>query len=214
MMSVALFDPYCQECPRLACFLKEIKAAYPNYHALPVAPFGDPKAKLVIVGLAPGMHGANASGRPFTGDFAGILLYKTLYEFGFSSHPESLARDDGLTLHGCRITNAVKCLPPNNKPIASEINNCNRYLTLELQRLPDNTVILALGRIAHLAILKAFTLKQKQFPFKHGHVHHVSESKTVVNCYHCSRYNIQTKRLTSEMFTEVFQIIMNLLDEG
>ena len=157
------------------------------------------------------MHGANASGRPFTGDFAGILLYRTLFEFGFSNHPESRSSDDGLVVKGCLITNAVKCLPPQNKPVAAEIHNCNPYLKSEFEGLPANSVILALGGIAHQAVLRAFDLRQKQFPFKHAEIHNISESKFLVNCYHCSRYNIQTKRLTPEMFKDVFRIIMNLI---
>ena len=207
------FDQSCEKCPRLADLLSEVRTSYPDYHGRPVSAFGDPKAKLVIVGLAPGMHGANASGRPFTGDFAGILLYQTLFEFGFSNHPESLSRDDGLILKGCLITNAVKCLPPQNKPVAAEIHNCNPYLKAEFELLPANSVILALGGIAHQAVLKAFDLRQKQFLFKHAEIYNISESKVLVDCYHCSRYNIQTRRLTSDMFKDVFRIIMDLLDE-
>lgn len=205
-----MFDPNCRKCPRIADLLREVKVAYPNYHAGPVAPFGDPDARLLIVGLAPGMHGANASGRPFTGDYAGILLYQTLFEFGFSNRPDSVSVDDNLTLYGCRITNAVKCLPPQNKPVGSEINNCNSYLSSELRLLPANSVILALGGIAHKSVLKAFELKQTQFPFTHAQVYKLTELTTLVDCYHCSRYNIQTKRLTSEMFKDVFRIIMKL----
>ncbi len=208
------FDPSCEKCPRLAGLLSEIRAAHPDYHGRPVQAFGDPEAKFVIVGLAPGMHGANASGRPFTGDFAGKLLYQTLFEFGFSNHPKSLSRDDGLVLKGCLITNAVKCLPPQNKPVAAEIHNCNSFLKAEFKLLPANSVILALGGIAHQAVLKAFDLRKQQFPFKHAEIHNINESKVMVDCYHCSRYNIQTKRLTSDMFKDVFRIIINLLDKA
>jgi len=207
------FDPYCERCPRLVQLLSEVRTAHPGYHGRPVQAFGDPKAKLVIVGLAPGMHGANASGRPFTGDFAGILLYQTLFEFGFSNYPKSVSRDDGLVLEGCFITNAVKCLPPQNKPVASEIHNCNSYLKSEFDLLPSNSVILTLGRIAHESVLRALNLRQKLFPFKHAEIHNIDESKVLVSCYHCSRYNIQTKRLTPKMFRDVFQTIVNLLDE-
>lgn len=138
------FDADCRRCPRLAEFLDEVRAEYPGYHARPVAPFGVSDPGLLIVGLAPGMHGANASGRPFTGDFAGILLYKTLYEFVFSDRPESLSATDGLTLANCRITNAVKCLPPQNKPLPVEIHTCNPYLKNEIERLRQGAVILAL----------------------------------------------------------------------
>ncbi len=130
------FDPDCRNCARLAEFLDQTSAKYPDYHARPVPAFGDSGARLLIVGLAPGMHGANATGRPFTGDYAGILLYQTLFDFGFSNHPESVSRDDGLRLTGCRITNAVKCLPPQNKPQLAEVRNCNRYLHAEISALP------------------------------------------------------------------------------
>ena len=131
------FDARCRDCPRLAGYLASIRRDFPGYHAAPVAPFGDPHARLLIVGLAPGLHGANRTGRPFTGDHAGILLYRTLHRFGFASAERSEARDDGLLLHGCRITNAVKCVPPQNKPESTEVRACNRYLAAELKSLPS-----------------------------------------------------------------------------
>ncbi|MDH5766507.1 MAG: uracil-DNA glycosylase [Gammaproteobacteria bacterium] len=202
-MSSPEFDLNCTLCPRLAGFLTEVKTSYPDYHARPVAPFGDDNARLLIVGLAPGMHGANATGRPFTGDYAGILLYETLYESGFSSAAESVSATDGLQLKNCRITNAVKCLPPQNKPIGAEINTCNQFLKTELEALADDSVIIALGSIAHNSVIKALGLKQKDFKF--GHLHeHVLPRATLLDSYHCSRYNTQTKRLTSEMFKKVF----------
>lgn len=207
MSDVELFDPQCRLCPRLADFLSSVKQQYPEYHALPVAPFGDEKPRLLIVGLAPGMHGANASGRPFTGDHAGIILYQTLYDFGYSSQAESISRDDGLRLYDCRITNAVKCLPPNNKPSGNEINQCNRYLATEIQNLPDQAVILVLGRIAHQAVLKTYRLKLSAFPFGHAKRFLLPDDKTLVSSYHCSRYNIQTKRLNKAMLDEVFEMI-------
>ncbi len=152
------FDAGCRRCPRLAAFLDDTRRGHPGYHCAPVAPFGDAQPRLLIVGLAPGLHGANASGRPFTGDHAGILLYRTLHELGLASAAESRARDDGLELSGCRITNAVKCVPPGNKPLPVEIANCNRYLVAELAGLPGGCVILALGRIAHDAVLLALGL--------------------------------------------------------
>ena len=130
------FSPQCRDCPRLAGFLDEVGGKYPEYHARPVAPFGDPRARLLIVGLAPGMHGANRSGRPFTGDFAGILLYATLHKFGFASAPQSVSADDKLKLIDCRITNAVKCLPPQNKPELAEVKECNKYLAAEIAAMP------------------------------------------------------------------------------
>ncbi|SVE32980.1 uncharacterized protein METZ01_LOCUS485834, partial [marine metagenome] len=150
-----VFDEDCRECPRLVSFLSEVKNQHPDYHCLPVPPFGDPRARLLIVGLAPGMHGANRTGRPFTGDHAGILLYETLHQFGFSSLAHSESAGDQLRLMGCRITNAVKCLPPGNKPVGAEINMCNQFLANELEELPTRSVVLALGGIAHRAIVRA-----------------------------------------------------------
>jgi uracil-DNA glycosylase family 4 len=201
----------CRRCTRLADFLARIRLEYPGYHARPVAPFGDPKARLLIIGLAPGMHGANASGRPFTGDHAGILLYATLYRYGFSNQPISSARDDGLTLTDCRITNAVKCLPPQNKPLGAEIDSCNHYLQQELREMPTSGVLLALGAIAHRAVLKALQCRQSSFPFGHGAEHPLSEGLTLLDSYHCSRYNTQTGRLTPEMFQAVFARARELL---
>ncbi len=206
-----MFDPDCRACPRLATFLDEVKTAYPDYHARPVAPFGDPDARLLVVGLAPGMHGANATGRPFTGDYAGILLYETLYRFGFGSSPESLSASDGLRLLNCRITNAVKCLPPQNKPIGVEINTCNGFLKKELDSLPPAAVVLALGSIAHNAVIKAKGLRQKMYPFGHDRLHLLPEGLRLIDSYHCSRYNTQTRRLTAEMFQAVFARARGLL---
>lgn len=213
MKESIIFDVNCRRCERLASFLDEVAAEYPDYHARPVAPFGAKKPKLLIVGLAPGMHGANASGRPFTGDYAGILLYESLYKFGFSNQPESHALNDGLQLKNCRITNAVKCLPPQNKPTGDEIKICNEFLKNELQDMSAGSVILALGSIAHGAVLRAFQLKAKDFPFKHNQVHAITEKLTLIDSYHCSRYNTQTKRLTTPMFYAVFENISKLLND-
>ncbi|MEE9397190.1 MAG: uracil-DNA glycosylase [Methylococcales bacterium] len=204
------FSLDCSLCPRLANFLTEVRKEYPSYHGLPVAPFGDPDADFLIVGLAPGMHGANATGRPFTGDFAGILLYRTLYEFGFSNQPESNSAQDLLELKNCRITNAVKCLPPQNKPIGSEIANCNGFLESELAGLPNSAIILALGVIAHKAVVKASGEKIKNYPFGHGKVHQLDKNRHLVDSYHCSRYNTQTGRLTEAMFKDVFRTIRKM----
>ena len=199
-----LFDPNCRLCPRLAAFLDHVGRTHPTYHARPVRPFGDDDPQLLIVGLAPGMHGANRSGRPFTGDYAGILLYQTLHKFGFASRGQSLSADDDLHLIGCRITNAVKCLPPENKPEAIEIMRCNNYLRSEIEALRKEVSIFALGTIAHDACLRALGLMRKDFPFAHGRVHALPHGKTLHDSYHCSRYNTQTKRLTAEMFEAVF----------
>lgn len=205
------FDPDCRACPRLAAFLDDVKAQYPAYHARPVAPFGDPDARLLIVGLAPGMHGANATGRPFTGDYAGVLLYRTLFDFGFSTAPESISRGDGLQLRGCRITNAVKCLPPQNKPETGEIRECNRFLAEELAGLPANPVVLALGTIAHNAVLRALAIKASAHRFGHAAEAALPGGMTLLDSYHCSRYNTQTRRLTPEMFADVFRRARELL---
>lgn len=164
--------------------------------------FGPSKAAILVVGLAPGMHGANRTGRPFTGDYAGILLYKTLHKHGLASHAGSDDPADGLVLHDCRITNAVKCLPPQNKPTPAEIRQCNGFLANEL-RLHPPKAILALGRIAHDAVLAALKLKGKDYPFGHHASHDLPDGIKLFDSYHCSRYNTQTKRLTDAMFDAV-----------
>jgi uracil-DNA glycosylase family 4 len=208
------FDIDCRRCSRLSVFLDQVKQAHPGYHARPVPPFGDPRAQLLIVGLAPGMHGANASGRPFTGDHAGILLYETLYRYGFSSASESLSASDNLQLLNCRITNAVKCLPPQNKPKGDEINNCNTYLSGELDTLPKGGLALALGSIAHKAVLKAAGVKLSAYRFGHGEVHLLPAGLRLLDSYHCSRYNTQTRRLTPDMFRSVFAKAREMLEES
>ncbi len=202
----------CRACPRLAGFLDEVRTRHLDYHARPVAPFGDAAPRLLIVGLAPGLHGANRTGRPFTGDHAGILLYQTLHEFGWASRPHSVSLDDGLELPGCRITNAVKCLPPANKPEPVEIRQCNGHLRAELDGLTSTTAVLALGRIAHQAVLMALGLKPAQHPFAHGAVHILPDGRRLYDSFHCSRYNTQTRRLTADMFRAVFARIRSDLE--
>ena len=209
--NITTFDINCRRCPRLADFLDGVRSDHPGYHARPVEPFGVDDPDLLIVGLAPGMHGANASGRPFTGDFAGILLYKTLFEMGFSNQPNAVSRTDGLQLKQCRITNAVKCLPPQNKPLPVEITACNHYLKNEIANLKQGAVILALGTIAHTAVLRAQGLKLSAYPFGHGHQHTLSAGYWLLDSYHCSRYNTQTRRLTEPMFKAVFEQARELL---
>lgn len=199
------FDPGCVRCPRLAEFLAQSRRRFPGYHCAPVAPFGDPMPRLLIVGLAPGMHGANRSGRPFTGDYAGILLYETLFAFGWSNRGISESADDGLRLRGCRITNAVKCVPPQNRPLTEEIRRCNGFLAAELDELKPGAVILALGTIAHGAVLRAFGLKAAAHRFGHGAEHELPGDRILLDSYHCSRYNTQTRRLTNEMFNAVLR---------
>ena len=197
----------CTACPRLAAFLAESRARYPGYYCRPVPAFGDASPRLLIVGLAPGLHGANRTGRPFTGDYAGVLLYQTLHAFGYASHPASVAADDGLVLSGCRISNAVKCVPPENKPEGGEIKRCNGHLQGELAALPAATAVLALGLVAHKAVLLALGLKQSAYPFRHGAAQRLPDGRRLYDSYHCSRYNTQTNRLTPEMFRAVFQRI-------
>lgn len=208
---MSAFDPACRLCPRLTANLARVRRDYPGYHAAPVAPFGDPRARLVVVGLAPGMHGANRTGRPFTGDHAGILLYESLHRFGFANRAESVAADDELKLKGCRITNAVKCLPPENKPLPVEVSACNRYLAAEIAALAPDTVLLALGTVAHNAILKALKLKASACKFGHGALHTLPGGLHLLDSYHCSRYNTQTRRLTPDMFHRVLRRARTLL---
>ena len=208
-----LFDPRCQRCPRLADHLAAVRQAYPDYHAAPVAAFGDAAARLLVVGLAPGMHGANATGRPFTGDYAGILLYATLHRFGFADRPVSIGCHDGLMLQDCRITNAVKCLPPETKPTTSEVRRCNGYLAAELERVAAGAVILALGRVAHGAVLRALGLPQTGRLFAHGAEYALPGGRVLLESYQCSRYNTQTRRLTEAMFHGVCARARALLQE-
>jgi len=199
----ATFCPDCVLCPRLTSFLAKALHANPDYHCKPVAPFGDAQPALLIVGLAPGMHGANRTGRPFTGDYAGILLYESLHSLGLASAPTSVDRSDGLSLTGVRITNAVKCLPPDNKPLPAEIKTCNQYLAAELQALDSVRAVLALGLVAHEAVLIASGLKRNAAKFAHGAEYALPDGRILVDSYHCSRYNTQTRRLTADMFKKV-----------
>jgi uracil-DNA glycosylase family 4 len=201
----AIFDIDCRRCPRLANFLDTVKLEEPTYYCRPVPPFGDRKARIVLVGLAPGMHGANRTGRPFTGDHAGILLYQTLYKVGLATRPDSISADDDLRLLDARITNSVKCLPPANKPLPAEVKQCNGYLRAEIEASPEARVFLALGAIAHAAVLRAIDLKLTQFPFAHAAEHDLGQGRVLLDSYHCSRYNTQTRRLTTPMFEAVVE---------
>ncbi len=208
-----IFDPDCTRCDRLAQFLRSVQSEHPEYYCRPVPPFGDARPRLLVVGLAPGKHGANASGRPFTGDHAGILLYETLHAFGFANRAQSIHKDDGLQLQNCRITNAVKCLPPENKPTTQEVRECNAYLKQELTDLKPGSVVLALGAVAHKAVLIAMSLKLSAYPFVHGESYSLSNNTLhLLDSYHCSRYNTQTRRLTPEMFRTVFATARKLID--
>ena len=198
------YDSNCKDCDRLSSFLEQVKNKNPDYFCKPVPSVGQKETPFLIVGLAPGMHGANKTGRPFTGDHAGILLYKTLYKFGFSNSEKSESASDNLILNRCRITNAVKCVPPDNKPSTVEIKNCNKFLRSEIFELKENSILLALGLIAHNAILRALNLTKKEYKFVHGRRHNLPKKLIMFDSYHCSRYNTQTKRLTESMFHEVF----------
>ena len=199
----AVYDPDCTRCPRLAEFLAEAHRRYPKYWCKPVPSFGDPNPRIVLIGLAPGMHGANRTGRPFTGDFAGILLYETLHALGLANQPNGDDPNDGLKLVRARIINSVKCVPPENKPTPDEIKRCNSYLQAELASLPKAKVLVALGRIGHEAILTALGHKRTAFAFGHGAEHQLADARWLVDSYHCSRYNTQTRRLTPQMFKAV-----------
>ncbi|MDJ0927941.1 MAG: uracil-DNA glycosylase [Gammaproteobacteria bacterium] len=196
------FSTECRRCARLAQYLAQVRRERSDYHARPVESFGDPDAGLLVVGLAPGMHGANRTGRPFTGDHAGILLYETLHAYGFANRPTSTSAADDLQLIDCRITNAVRCVPPQNKPTTAEIKECNAWLQEELDSVKPR-VLIALGAIAHDAVLRARGLRLSTYPFKHGARHRL-DGVSLIDSYHCSRYNTQTRRLTSAMFRDVF----------
>ncbi len=204
------YNPHCQKCERLGNFLGKVKKENASYFCKPVPAFGDKGGQLLIVGLAPGMHGANRTGRPFTGDYAGVSLYENLYKYGFSNQAESTSMKDDLKLINCQITNAVKCLPPQNKPIGSEINNCIVYLKNEITALKTNSIILTLGGIAHRAVIKSLNLRQTDYKFGHGNEFSIDNFR-LINSYHCSRYNLNTKRLTLPMFEDVFKRISYLL---
>jgi uracil-DNA glycosylase len=204
-------DRDCPLCPRLVAFREANRAREPLWHNAPVPPFGDIKARLLIVGLAPGMQGANRTGRPFTGDYAGDLLYATLLEFGFATGTYQARPDDGLKLVDCRIANAVHCVPPQNKPLPVEINTCRQFLVANLETMPKLRAIVALGRIAHDSVLKPLKLKASQAPFGHGAVHQAGAFR-LYDSYHCSRYNTNTRVLTTDMFRSVFARIKADLD--
>ena len=201
----------CPLCPRLAEFRAQLRAKAPAWHNAPVDSFGDANAQLLIVGLAPGMQGANRTGRPFTGDYAGDLLYATLLEYGFAKGTYQARPDDGLKLVDCRISNAVRCVPPQNKPLPAEINTCRQFLVTTIATMPKLRAIVALGRIAHESTLKALGLRNGAAPFAHGAVHR-ADAVRLYDSYHCSRYNTNTRVLTPEMFRSVFAKVRKDLD--
>lgn len=199
--------PDCQLCPRLAAFRNRWRLDEPTWFNAPVPSFGSDDARLLIVGLAPGLRGANRTGRPFTGDYAGELLYRTLIEAGFAVGDYLAKPDDGLRLKGCMITNAVRCVPPENKPSPDEISACRPFLEARIAALPSLAAILALGRIAHDQTLSALGLRRSAYPFAHGTRHQLAPGLALFDSFHCSRYNTQTRRLTAEMFRAVIEDI-------
>ncbi len=204
-------DHNCALCPRLKSFIDDNRVKFPNQYNAPVPAFGQKDAELLIVGLAPGLKGANFSGRPFTGDYAGDLLYGTLLKFGFARGEYGAHKDDGLELINARITNAVKCVPPQNKVTGDEINTCLQFLKTEMATMPKLKVILSLGLVSHNAVLKATGNKQSAFKFAHSAVHDLGGGVMLVDSYHCSRYNTNTGRLTTQMFEDVFETIKTTL---
>jgi uracil-DNA glycosylase family 4 len=202
----------CPDCPRLAAFRVTNRAAFPDWWNAPVPTFGEADARVAIIGLAPGLRGANRTGRPFTGDYAGELLYSTLIEFGFASGVYDRRPDDGLTLVDCAIINAVRCVPPQNKPTPEEIATCRRYLAPAILGLPRLKVMVALGRIAHESTLRALKLSLTKFPFAHGARHLTPIGLSLFDSYHCSRYNTNTGVLTEAMFRQVFASVRAELD--
>ncbi|MGI9525113.1 MAG: uracil-DNA glycosylase [Hyphomicrobiaceae bacterium] len=204
----------CGLCPRLVAFRHSCQAKHPEWFNGAVPSFGLPTARLLVVGLAPGMNGANRTGRPFTGDYAGDLLYETLINFQFAHGTYGACPDDGLRLDDCMVTNAVRCLPPQNKPLASEITTCRAFLAARIMSLSNLRAIVALGRIAHETTLSALDQRRASFPFSHGACHGVKPGLALFDSYHCSRYNTNTRRLTPEMFAAVFSSVRAYLDEA
>lgn len=203
----------CTLCPRLVAFRRDNENKYPDYFNKPVPSFGSTDASLLVVGLAPGLKGANQTGRPFTGDYAGDTLYETMLKTGFASGEYAKVATDSLKLEDATITNAVRCVPPQNKPTGEEIVTCRPFLInqIELMQSKNLRVLLSLGKISHDTVLKTFNLKLSAYPFAHKAVHKLPNGLTLVDSYHCSRYNVNTKRLTEDMFVEIFELIRSLL---
>ena len=208
------FEPSrdCRLCDRLVAFRMHWRSKEPDWHNAPVPSFGPATARLLIAGLAPGLQGANRTGRPFTGDWAGDLLYETLGDFGFAAGTYDERPDDGLTLVDCRITNAVRCVPPENKPVGNEIASCRPFLAKTIETMPKLKIILALGKIAHDSVVTALGERPARLRFAH-HARHQVGGLTLIDSYHCSRYNTNTGRLTTPMFRDVFATIRGILDQ-
>jgi uracil-DNA glycosylase len=208
----ALPAPDCPLCPRLVGYRQSNRTANPNWHNGAVPSFGLAEARLLVVGLAPGVRGANRTGRPFTGDFAGVLLYQTLLKFGLAQGAYAADPADGLVLQNVRVTNAVRCVPPGNLPTPAEITTCNPFLVTELAMMPNLRAVLALGGVAHKAVLRARGLRASHLPFRHGALHHLNDGLVVVDSYHVSRLNTNTGRLTTAMFEAVVADIVAILN--
>ncbi len=204
----------CALCPRLVAYREANRRSFPNYYNGPAPSFGADQAELLIVGLAPGLHGANRTGRPFTGDYAGDLLYRTLGKFGFADGVYAASPDDGLSLRRAMISNAVRCAPPENNPTPAEIKTCRSFLASRIEALPNLKAIVCLGRIAHDSTLAALGVKAKDAPFGHGARHILSNGVTLFDSYHCSRYNTNTGRLTEDMFEQVFAAVRACISEA
>ena len=211
-MSLELPGRDCALCTRLVEFRIQNRDTYPDFHNAPVESFGPLDARMLIVGLAPGLKGANRTARPFTGDYAGDLLYPTLSTFEFATGTYAARPDDGLELHDCRITNAVRCVPPQNKPVGTEINTCRPFLIDEIAAMAQLRIILALGYIAHNSVIRTLGHKQSAYKFSHAAAHDIPDGPLLIDSYHCSRYNTNTGRLTTEMFHDVFLLIRDRLD--
>jgi uracil-DNA glycosylase family 4 len=201
----------CALCPRLVGFRRANRASFPHWHNAPVGSFGDPAGRLLVVGLAPGLRGANRTGRPFTGDHAGVILYDNLLRFGFARGGYGADPADGLQLVDCRITNAVRCVPPENRPLGAEVNRCRTFLGGELRTPPAPAVVLTLGGIAHGSVLRALGASPRRYPFAHGALYRTADGLLLAPSYHCSRYNLNTGRLTPAMFETVFAAVRRAL---
>jgi uracil-DNA glycosylase len=203
----------CDICPRLAAYRDANKQAHPDWYNAPVPGWGDSRARLFIVGLAPGVSGANRTGRPFTGDYAGDLLYATLVKFGYATGTYGQHAQDGFALHDVFISNAVRCAPPQNKPLPTEIQNCRRFMEAQVSALPNARIMLALGTIAHQSAVKVGGGKLPKYKFAHNALHQMPKGMMVIDSYHCSRYNTNTGRLTTQMFEDVFETIASILEK-
>lgn len=203
----------CRLCPRLVEFRKKNRKIYPDHFNGAVPSFGDEDARILVIGLAPGLQGANKTGRPFTGDFSGDLLFRCLTKMGWSNAQNQNHPDDGFELHDVMITNAVRCVPPENKPIGEEVNNCRPFLMARMDALKNLKVLFALGKVAHDATVRNFGFRLADFPFAHKAVHALPNGLTLIDSYHCSRYNVNTGRLTEAMFMDALTAVKAIVEQ-